>query len=414
MEEKGYFISIYLVVSILVGILTFGIANAKSGSIDHVVALQKGDFKKAHQLAKKMLSEDDTDSQANLTEAIILYKQISHNLTKDFTVFFRSLERGINKRFFRFFLTDTEKELEKVENHLRKVAADIDITLRLNMSEWKVDWNNNGRLDRRDRLLFQIEYDADGKAIPDDDPRRRPTFRFDIGDIYWARAMIAFQRSMISVVLAYTFPDDTIAELEEKLFRSQSSDRRLILKMTHPEYVKHARSLILRGLTFADEARKEYLLETDDEGEWLPNPNQKNHPLPLPVDEKLYQTWQDIIQDITQLIEGKTGLSVAELVQLGDHRWKKPPRGFINVGELLRNPGDIILDFAHLENLDRSGRKKNRGVAIEKVLTDILGSKFVKQMPGSKLISRLERMKKEVSRGTESFDRKLRYLFWLN
>jgi hypothetical protein len=32
----------------------------------------------------------------------------------------------------------------------------------------------------------------------------------------------------------------------------------------------------------------------------------------------------------------------------------------------------------------------------------------------SKLIGRITRMKKEIDRGEESVERKLRYLFWLN
>ncbi len=54
----------------------------------------------------------------------------------------------------------------------------------------------------------------------------------------------------------------------------------------------------------------------DDEREWLPNPRQKNHPLPLPVDEVLYQTWEQVTEDIRRLVQGKDGLNVEHLAQL--------------------------------------------------------------------------------------------------
>ena len=45
---------------------------------------------------------------------------------------------------------------------------------------------------------------------------------------------------------------------------------------------------------------------------------------------------------------------------------------------------------------------------------DLLGEGYVEQMRPSPLITRLMRMRDEIERGQESFERKLRYLLWLN
>ena len=42
-------------------------------------------------------------------------------------------------------------------------------------------------------------------------------------------------------------------------------------------------------------------------------------------------------------------LTVAEAAQLGDHLWDKPPGGFVDVGRMLAQPGDIVIDIAALE-----------------------------------------------------------------
>lgn len=139
----------------------------------------------------------------------------------------------------------------------------------------------------------------------------------------------------------------------------------------------------------------------------MPSPRQKSHPLPLPVDAALYATWQGVIGDLQRLVRGEEGLSVAELAQLGDHRWKNPPRGFVDVGGLFSSPRDVVIDLDLLERAERSHD-------VEAALRRLLGAHYLEQMKPSPLPRRLERMKGEVDRGEESLERKLRYLFWIN
>jgi hypothetical protein len=130
----------------------------------------------------------------------------------------------------------------------------------------------------------------------------------------------------------------------------------------------------------------------------------------LPVDEALFVTWAGVLADLQALIGSRAGLSVAEAAQLGDHRWDDPPTGFVDIGGLLDEPADIVLDLEHVERLDRQDTRQNA----EAVLRDVFGAKYRPDMPPSPLLSRLARMKTEVERGQESLERKLRYLFWVN
>lgn len=160
----------------------------------------------------------------------------------------------------------------------------------------------------------------------------------------------------------------------------------------------------------ADRARRAYLAEIDDQGEWVPNPRQKSYPMPLPVCEELYQTWEDVLSDLRNVILGEEGIPVSDVAQLGDHQWENPPRGFIDVKKLFQEPGDIVIDISNLKRLDREQSRDN----VEAVLKDIFGEKYRKSMKPTRLVERLLRMKAEIDRGEESFARKLRYLLWLN
>jgi hypothetical protein len=172
-----------------------------------------------------------------------------------------------------------------------------------------------------------------------------------------------------------------------------------------------AGELALVALGHAERCRKAYLAETDDDREWVPNPRQRDHPLPLPVDAALYDTWAGVLDDLAGLISGETGLSVAELAQLGDHQWPKPPGGFIDIGAMFRDPKTIVLDLGSIgARLDG----EPDAAASEALLRDVLGGYYVESMKPSPIVSRLARMKGELERDQDTLERKLRYLLWLN
>lgn len=374
-----------------------------------VSALRDGRFDEAEHKALAALQQENRNAQAHIVAAISRYRRVMDQLTTDMmTIVSGAMARGINRQYLRFALDGADQDLEAVEAHLAMASRDPEVTLELCLACWNEDWNRNGRIDDRDMLLFQVEYDANGQPLTENDPRRKPTFRFDHGDVCWARAMLNFQRSLLNVILAYHIPDPR--ESFERLAPGEGSQPRFIVKLKHPERIHKARDLILAGTDQADRARRAYLAEIDDRDEWVPNPRQKNHPMPLPVGEELYQTWEEILSDLRNVILGEEGVPVSDVAQLGDHQWENPPGGFIDVKKLFQEPGDIIIDVSNLKRLNREQSRDN----VEAVLKDIFGEKYRKSMKPTRLVERLLRMKGEIDRGEESFERKIRYLLWLN
>jgi hypothetical protein len=368
-------------------------------------SLRSGSFDDAGRSAEQSLAGDPDNPYARLTRAIVRYKTTMHQLSLDVrTVVIGGIEGGaLNHRYITTTFDQAERDLAAVEDDLAHAAARPGVAVELCIACWEIDWNGNGRIDNRDRLLMQIEVDADGKQIPEDDPRRKPTFRFDDGDIAWARAFVAFQRAALDVVLAYDLSgaDGMLAH------RRRDRPSKIVLKLSHPERIEAARRRILEGLDQSEKSRRLYLSETDDDREWVPNPRQQNHPLPMPVDAALYSTWEGVVGDLKRLVQGKEGLSVTELAQLGDHQWENPPRGFVDVGGMLAHPKDIVIDLDALEKLDRARN-------VEGELASVLGDYYRRDMKASPLPGRLSRMKGEVDRREETIERKLRYLFWIN
>jgi hypothetical protein len=309
---------------------------------------------------------------------------------------------GVNQRYLTTTFEAAEKELAAVDDDLAVAALDPNLSLELCLACWEIDWNGDGRVDRRDRLLFQIEKDGDGAPIPEDDPRRKPTFRFDAGDVAWARAFVGFQRAALDVLLAYDLS-------EAGALAERHGDRaKIVLHLVHPERVADARRRILEALDQSDLARRSYLAETDDDREWVPNPRQRSHPMPLPVDDKLYATWEAVLGDVRRLVRSEEGLAIADLVALedGSGRHGATPGGYLDVGSMLSRPHDITLDLDRLERI--------RGRDARAALSALFGDHYVASMKRSMLPERLSRMQGEVDRNEETFERKLRYLFWLN
>lgn len=378
-------------------------ATAAAGA---VAELRAGNFDRAIALADPVLARDGGNSHAAAVRAIARYQAALHQLLLDAGTVIDGAERrgGINHEYMRSSLVKAEAALAAADADLAAVAADPDFALELCLACWRHDWNRNGRVDESDERLLQIEIDGEGNELPEGDPRRTPTFRLDVGDAHWARAMVSFQRAVLQLLLAYKW-----TELDRVFARGGGEMTRLTFPLAEPARVARARELVLAGLDAADRARTAYLAERDDDREWVPSPAQKSHPIPLPADETLYRTWADVVGDLRRLVSGEQGISVAELAQLGDHRWQRPPQGYLDLGHLFAAPADIVLDIATLGAVEPDDAS-----SVENALRSVLGGGYATKMQPSPLVGRLRRMKGELDQGGETLERKLRYFLWLN
>jgi hypothetical protein len=358
-----------------------------------VVALQASKFDEAGRTAADMLRDDPRSARAAAVHAIATYREAGHDLVRQLErlvaqgASFKALDHDKGRRVWATFLA----KLEEVDRDLAVVAADPAFSLELCIACWEHDWNHSGQIDDRDRAMFEIEFDGKGGELPDGDPRRRPTYRFDVGDAEWARAMIAFQRAAVELVLAYRW-----TELD-KLFGDGGP---ITIRIADKARVRRARTLVLAGAGAADRCRRAYLAETDDDREWVPNPRQRSYAMPLEVDARLYATWEAVIGDVRRMLESKEGVSVREVAALLGESVSELPDIYVDLGAMLHEPRDIILDF----------RSKDAAT----IAKNLLGAGYKKSMKPSPLITRLAQMKTELLRGEDTFERKLRYLLWLN
>src|SRR5262249_14948635 len=156
----------------------------------------------------------------------------------------------------------------------------------------------------------------------------------------------------------------------------------------------------------SDRSRAAYLAETDDDREWVPNPHQKNHPMPLEMDQQIYDTWADTTGDVRRMLASEEGLSIRELLALlMGTAAVRAPDAYIDVGKMLGEPTDVVI-----EGNTRPGTPET----YEKIFRGLFGNGYQTKMKPSPLVRRLGRMMSEVVHGQDTFERKLRYLLWVN
>ncbi len=371
-------------------------AQRTQDSAPAVSALQASQFDRASRAADFALGQDPHNARAAAVRAIATYRAAANELITRLEhvipqgVDLKMFDHGAGRDAWLGFLV----KLEEVDRDLAVVAADPSFSLELCLACWEQDWNRTGGIDERDRKLFEIEFDGKGGELADGDPRRRPTYRFDVGDAEWARAMIAFQRAFVELVLAYRWN-----ELDQ-LF---AGARTITIRLGDKDRVRRARELVLAGLDHADRCRTAYLAETDDDREWVPNPRQTSYAMPLAVDDRLYETWRAVLGNVRRLLKSEQGISFRELQQLTGEDDVALPDAYLDLGAMLRDPKDIVLDVKKLDGKDMAA-----------ALRAALGNGYRTRMAPSPLLRRLGAMKEELSRGEDTWDRKLRYLVWLN
>jgi hypothetical protein len=366
-----------------------------------VTALQAGTFDQATQEASAALALDPRNAQAAAVRAIAGYQVAGSDLVHEIGRILEesdqlnALDHAAGRKAWQTFID----RLDAVDRDLAVVAADPSFALELCIACWERDWNHSGEIDDGDRRLFEIEYDGNGEELPEGDPRRRPTIRLDTGDAEWARAMVSFQRAALELVLAYKW-----SELD-RVFRGRFD--RIVIRVDDARRVQRARELILAGVDHADRCRAAYLAETDDDREWVPNPRQKSYAVPLAMDESIYATWSAVTRDVRHLLRGDEGISLREVGRLIDDDLERLlPDAYIDVGTMLKEPRDIVIEVAGIDG--------DKPEDIEKVLRGVLGKGYATHMKPSPMVGRINAMKQQLDRGEDTMDRKLRYLLWLN
>jgi hypothetical protein len=376
---------------------------AEAPAID---ALVRGDFTAAGRAADDLLARRPDAPRAAAVRAVARYQAAGVTLFSRLAGLEAAFEDRDEARLDRELvaaLGEADRALAAVDADLAIAAADPTFALELCPACWAYDWTLDQRIDERDHHMLEIEYDARGAELPDGDPRRRPTFRLDHGDVLWARAMISFQRALLHAGMAYRWSALAAAARgpEPSVLRVPLADG---------AQLGQARDLALAALDHAEGCRQAYLAETDDDREWVPNPRQKSHPVPLEVDAALYETWGGALADLRGLLRGETGVPLGPLVALVPGYRGPTELGYLDVGALFAHPRDLVVDLAALEELERSRGGSDAGPALRR----FFGGLWRERMTASPIVGRMRAARESLERGEQTLDRKLRYLFWFN
>jgi hypothetical protein len=367
---------------------------------DPVVILQRGDFYLANTRADEILSADSNDANALLVRAISQYIITTRRMGLELMSRRRSLTEN-DITYIRFVFQTAEADFARIQSDFDKALKYKDLSIVLTPSSWESDWNMDGDIDSRDRELFQIEYDENGEELDDDDPRRNPTYRFDYGDILWASAYIHFQRAALDLVLAYNWSAIT------RFNRNDVDENGIfVIKLIEPKRMTQFREQLLLGLDSSNKSRIAYLAETDDDREWIPNPSQKSHPMPMKLDKDFYTTWESLIKNLTRIAKGEDVLDPASA--FGFLFRDKKTTGYINFGDMISHPKDIELN---IQNISMAAKDDNR----DELCKELLGKFYIFNAKNISPISKdLMRMSGEIQAGSDNFTNKLKYLVWVN
>jgi hypothetical protein len=379
-----------------------GRPTATSAEQPAIDALVRGDFAAAGSAADRVLARSPDAARAAAVRAVARYQSAGVALLARGESLEGIMEGGDAARIdrdIRAALAAFDRELVKVDADLAIAEADPTFAIEVCLACWRYDWTGDKEINERDERMLEIEYDSRGAELEENDPRRRPTFRLDHGDVIWARAMISFQRMLVHLGMAYRW--SALASLRGDL-------QVLRIPLDSADEVKRAGELALAALDHAERCRQAYLAETDDDREWVPNPTQKNHPVPLEVDAALYETWGGALSDLRGLVRGETGLPLGELVALVPEYHGPTNLGYVDVGRVFSAPRDVVIDVRGIDDLEKA--KDNPGPQLK----SFFGGLWRETMKPSPIVGRMRAARDSLMRGEQTLDRKLRYLFWFN
>ena len=257
--------------------------------------------------------------------------------------------------FIEIALTGALEHLANAEASLKR-ASGKDFAINVNVGELWFDINSNGTRDKGEDVLSALAQMPQFK----DANMQGLDVRFDTADADWLAAYVHMLSGTAELILSVdpTPAIKTVTEgralLEEKgglaianpIFLGEDEDALvdtwtiiLVALRGEPDKVRtraalsHFRSMIDHNKSFW----KLVMEETDDEAEWLPNPNQKSAFGPE-VSLEMAETWQAVLGDISDVLEGKTLL----------RHWRIGRRGAdtslgINFAKMLEDPSDFDL-----------------------------------------------------------------------
>lgn len=280
-------------------------------------------------------------------------------------------------------LTYIRDQLRKSRQMLERIQlGKSNAGIQLRPSQWEIDFNGNGEVERWERNFFVIP--AKKQAEGERTARMNSTIKLDQADIYWMLSYHYFMESVPEILLSYS--------LQSEKFDPDN------IVLTDPSGMKRANQLMVQGMQVSEKMRRSLLAETDDELEWIPNTKQHNSAFPVALDDQDFLIWGKALSLAIPLFQGKTLLPVNDQV----------PAIFTEQARLCRTGEGINIQKFFMDPPKRPWRQYNEG-GIQRYC-----QKVDSKRPASTMMTFL---KSYAERGTEDAEVGmgfLRHLLWVN
>lgn len=209
-------------------------------------------------------------------------------------------------------MVEVRKEIDYVIAELgatRKLLAQVKLgkrsSLRLAPAQWERDIDGDGTiklwekylfaLPKRGQQGFRMTAPSNEQAYYDNEYNLAAVIQVDQSDILWSLSYHHFIEGMLSNLRAF--------ELTDKFDG---------LILVRPDLMKTAHKLIGNGFALSGKMRQEVLAETDDEAEWIGNPQQVDSVFPVPLDAADFASWGSMIKELSALWQGRTLLPTTQ------------------------------------------------------------------------------------------------------
>ncbi len=266
----------------------------------------------------------------------------------------------------RAVLQQLVEDLSEAEATLAKVQSkDVKVTVPFGLIRLDVDGNGKAtegeelwRLYARLTGLPGVSGQNNTKSL--EEQARNFVIAFDAGDVHWLRGYCHLLMAVCEFWLAHDsrelfnrtahliYPKPEIP-YEFLRHRPSTRDREMVtqiidgiamihlirLEVSEPERLKSAHKRLLAVIDQSRQSWKLVLAETDNDREWIPNPEQDTV-IGVKVSDEMVKTWLEFLDEAEQLLAGK------KLVPF----WRDPhPQRGINLRRMFEEPRtfDLVL-----------------------------------------------------------------------
>jgi hypothetical protein len=225
---------------------------------------------------------------------------------------------------FRKLISDFAADLAGVEKTLAEVKAD-DVKLPVRLGVCRLDFNGDGTCSEEE-TLWKVFAHVSGRRLSQDDADDF-AIALDKGDVHWLRGYCRLLSATCEMLLAHDTQNihDHAAQIffptaevrypftpqgDENWWTSILDGVAFIhlisLPVSEPERMQRAHEHLLAVIEQSRLSWKAIDAETDDDREWIPNPNQKNAVLPnAVVTVEMVDGWRAVLDEFESILQGE-------------------------------------------------------------------------------------------------------------